>query len=95
MIPLALAVAPSPSGTPTDFDPTTVTPGVAGFLITFAVAAIVVLLVLDMTRRIRRVRYRGEVSERLDAEERDRVAAEREEADRIIRRLDPDNDRDG
>lgn len=51
------------------FDPDTVTPGVIGFIVTFAVAAIVVLLMLDMTRRIRRTRYRVEIAERLDAEQ--------------------------
>lgn len=77
---------------PPDFDPDTVTPGVIGFLLTFFVAAAVVLLVLDMTRRIRRVRYRAEVGDRLDEEETERAAAEREEADRVIRHLDPDRD---
>ncbi|MFP7761035.1 hypothetical protein [Marisediminicola sp. LYQ134] len=52
-----------------EFDPNTVTPGVVGFFVMFAIAAIAVLLILDMTRRVRRTRYRGEISERLDAEE--------------------------
>jgi len=51
-------------------DPNDVTPGVIGFAITFLVAAAVVLLLLDMTRRIRRVRYREEIAARLDSEER-------------------------
>ena len=38
-----------------EFDPDTVTPGVWGFVLTFLVMVIVVLLVLDMVRRIRRV----------------------------------------
>ena len=53
------------------FDPDTVTPGVLGFIVTFLVAAAVVLLVLDMTRRIRRTRYRVEIGEKLDAEQSD------------------------
>lgn len=53
-----------------EFDPNDVTPGVEGFVITFIIMAIVLLLVLDMVRRIRRVNYRAEAQERLDAEER-------------------------
>ncbi|GAA4052353.1 MULTISPECIES: hypothetical protein [Agromyces] len=53
-----------------EFDPNDVTPGVEGFVITFIVMAVVLLLVLDMVRRIRRVNYRAEARERLDAEER-------------------------
>ena len=52
-----------------EFDPNTVTPGVIGFFAIFFIATATVLLVLDMTRRVRRTRYRGEVRERLDAEE--------------------------
>jgi len=51
-----------------EFDPDTVTPGVWGFVLTFLVMLIVVLLVLDMVRRIRRVNYRAEVREQLEAE---------------------------
>jgi hypothetical protein len=53
-----------------EFDPNDVTPGVEGFVITFIVMAVVLLLVLDMVRRIRRVNYRAEAQARLDAEER-------------------------
>lgn len=52
-----------------EFDPDSVTPGVIGFLATFGLAAIVVLLVLDMVRRVRRLRYREEIAAQLDAEE--------------------------
>ena len=58
--------SPSPSAA---FDPTTVTPGWIGFVITFAVALLTVALILDMNRRVRRVRYRAEVTEMLDAED--------------------------
>lgn len=63
----ALAAAPSPSPTSTvpDVD---VTPGVAGFIAIAAVAILTILLVIDMTRRIRRTRYRSEIRERLEAE---------------------------
>lgn len=53
-----------------------VTPGVIGFFVMFLIAVVTVLLIIDMTRRIRRVRYRDEVSRKLDEEER----AERERA---------------
>ncbi|MCM3656103.1 hypothetical protein M3147_02445 [Agromyces mediolanus] len=52
-----------------EFDPNTVTPGVIGFAVTFLVAVAVLLLILDMTRRIRRTNYRAQVQEQLDAEE--------------------------
>lgn len=50
-------------------DPNSVTPGAIGFAVTFAVAIATVLLVIDMTRRVRRVRYRAEIAEKLDAEQ--------------------------
>lgn len=53
-----------------EFDPNTVTPGVMGFVVTFLVMIAVLLLILDMTRRIRRTNYRAQVQEQLDAEER-------------------------
>lgn len=52
-----------------DGDENLVTPGVIGFAITFLVAAATVLLVIDMTRRVRRVRYREQVNAELDAEQ--------------------------
>jgi hypothetical protein len=70
---LAATPAPTPSGTPSD---DSVTPGVVGFTVTFLIAVAVVLLVLDMVRRIRRVRYRAEIAEKLDAEQQDRRAVD-------------------
>jgi hypothetical protein len=67
-------VTPTPS--PTDFDTDQVTPGVVGFVVTFAVALIVILLVMDMVRRVRRVNYRAQIAEDLDAEEREIADAE-------------------
>jgi hypothetical protein len=61
---LAATPSPSPSGVP-DVD---VTPGVAGFVAIALVAIVTILLVVDMTRRIRRTRYRAEIRERLEAE---------------------------
>jgi len=53
---------------PIEVDPNLVTPGVAGFIATLVVGMGVLLVALDMSRRIRRNRYRGEISERLDRE---------------------------
>ncbi|MEO7122612.1 MAG: hypothetical protein ABI400_05755 [Lacisediminihabitans sp.] len=50
------------------FDPNTVTPGWVGFVAVFFIAIATILLILDMTRRVRRVRYRAEVGEKLAAE---------------------------
>ncbi|WP_235825379.1 hypothetical protein [Agromyces badenianii] len=59
-----------------EFDPDTVTPGIWGFLVTFLIMVVVVLLILDMVRRIRRTNYRAEVREQLEAEARDAEIAE-------------------
>lgn len=63
---LAATPAPTPSGAPND---DAVTPGVVGFAVTFFIAVAAILLIVDMTRRIRRVRYRAEIAEKLDAEQ--------------------------
>ena len=49
-------------------DPNGVTPGVVGFLITAAVAITSIFLILDMNRRMRRLRYREEAVANVDAE---------------------------
>lgn len=54
---------------PIEVDPVSVTPGVIGFVVTFLVAIAALALILDMVRRVRRVRYRQEIGERLDREE--------------------------
>ncbi len=60
---------PAPSPAPTSgVDADLVTPGVWGFVITFLLVVAVVLLIIDMTRRIRRVTYRAQVREQLAAE---------------------------
>ena len=46
-----------------------VTPGVVGFVITALIALATVFLLIDMTRRIRRLRYREEIREKLAAEQ--------------------------
>ncbi len=53
---------------PPEFNPDTVTPGPAGFVAIFFVAAMVVLLGFDLNRRIRRNTYRAQIKERLAAE---------------------------
>ena len=65
IIPWIMAATPVPDP---NFDPTTVTPTWIGFAVTFFVAVATVLLIMDMVRRIRRVRYRSEVLEKLEAE---------------------------
>lgn len=52
------------------FDENSVTPTWVGFAATFAIGVITVLLIIDMTRRLRRVRYRGEIREQIEAEQR-------------------------
>jgi hypothetical protein len=57
-------------------DDTWYSPGVVGFVATFGMAAAAVLIIFDLVRRIRRVRYRAEISERLDKEQSLGSAAE-------------------
>lgn len=59
-----------------------VTPGPYGFLIVALLAVAVVLLVIDMLRRVRRIKYRAEVHEMLDAEEAVTSAEQPNGADR-------------
>jgi hypothetical protein len=54
-------------------DDTWYSPGVIGFVATFGMAAAAVLIVFDLVRRIRRVRYRAEITERLDLEQGEQV----------------------
>lgn len=82
-LPLALLAGTSvtPIPVPT-VDPELVTPGPWGFGIIVFVTVAVVLLVADMTRRIRRGRVRADIQEELDAEEAERDARARERGDR-------------
>lgn len=52
-----------------EIDPNGVTPGVVGFAITALVAIVSLLLIMDMVRRMRRLRYREEAKLNVDAEE--------------------------
>jgi hypothetical protein len=67
---LALVLEIDTPPTPPAFEgnPDLVTPGVVGFIVTFGIAIVTVLLILDMVRRIRRVRYRAAVQEDIAAE---------------------------
>lgn len=51
-----------------DINPDDVTPGVIGFVFTALFAVAVILLGLDMYRRVRRMQYRAEVQEEIEAE---------------------------
>lgn len=72
---LALTETPMPTPSMT-VAPESVTPGFVGFAAVVILLVAVILLILDMNRRIRRVRYREEVREELDAEEAARAADE-------------------
>lgn len=50
------------------FDPNQVTPGWVGFTATAVVGAIIILLLLDFNRRVRRINNRAEAKERIEAE---------------------------
>jgi hypothetical protein len=51
------------------FDPDSVTPGVIGFAATAVIAIAVCLLLFDMNRRVRRVKFREEVRADIAAEQ--------------------------
>ena len=63
---LSLATTPTPLPTPTLRDGISedqVTPGLLGFIMTAFFVVATALLIVDMVRRIRRVRYRAQVEE--------------------------------
>lgn len=62
---LAATPSPSPSVDPSN---TFYSPGTIGFIATFLVAAGAIVIIFDMVRRIRRVRYRTDVAAKLEAE---------------------------
>lgn len=69
---LALATTPAPTPSPSlrpGLSEDQVTPGTWGFILTAFIAVLTTLLIVDMVRRIRRVRYRAQAEEaRLAAE---------------------------
>lgn len=63
---IALATTPAPAPSPSlreGLSPNQVTPGLLGFLLTAFIVVLTALLIVDMVRRIRRVRYRAQVEE--------------------------------
>lgn len=52
-----------------EIDPNGVTPGVIGFAATAIVGVACIFLIIDMNRRMRRIRYREEAKINIDAEE--------------------------
>jgi len=74
------ATTPTPTPTP-EVDPDLVTPGVVGFLVTALIAIVVIFLIWDMMRRIRRGRVRADIQEQLDAEEQAARSARATEVD--------------
>jgi len=66
---LAAVFTATPTPTPVPDGTDDVGPGVWGFVVTAFVAVLVILLIVDMVRRMRRVRYREEVAAQLDAEQ--------------------------
>lgn len=61
-------VGPSPSPKAQKFNPNDVTPGTVGFIVTFAMVIVVIFLMLDLVKRIRRITVKGEEMERRAAE---------------------------
>lgn len=59
-----------------EFDPNIVSPGVAGFLMTALLAAVVILLGFSFVRRMRRNAIRAQVRENIAAEIAERDAVE-------------------
>ncbi|MFK4296301.1 hypothetical protein ABH924_001438 [Arthrobacter sp. GAS37] len=68
---IALATTPSPTPTPSlrpGLSEDQVTPGTWGFVLTAFIVVLTTFLIVDMVRRIRRVRYRAQVEEALVGE---------------------------
>jgi hypothetical protein len=63
---ISLATTPAPAPSPSlreGLSQDQVTPGLLGFLLTAFIVVLTALLIVDMVRRIRRVRYRAQVEE--------------------------------
>ncbi|MDJ0312423.1 hypothetical protein [Arthrobacter sp. H35-D1] len=54
---------PTQPGLRPGLTPDQITPGLLGFVATFGIVVIMVFLIRDMVKRIRRVRYRAQVNE--------------------------------
>lgn len=64
---MLLAEGATPEPTPT-FDPKDVTPGPGGFFAIFLITVLGILLIIDMARRVRKVGYRAQVQDEMEAE---------------------------
>ncbi|MFA4841246.1 MAG: hypothetical protein WC580_06035 [Agrococcus sp.] len=53
---------------PLPFDPNQVTPGVIGFAVTAIIAVVVILLLWDFNRRVRRINDRADAKARIEEE---------------------------
>ena len=60
-----------------EFDATSVSPGVVGFIVTALLAVAVIFLGFDLVRRLRRSKYRHEIRESLAVEIAEREAQSR------------------
>ena len=90
----ALSETPMPTPSMT-VAPEAVTPGFIGFAVIVVVVVAVILLIWDMNRRIRRVRYREEVREELDAEQAAQAERSHSEAGDAPAGQDADQSDDG
>lgn len=97
---LSLVAAVTPSGDPTlkpGLDPASVTPGTLGFLATLFIVVMVIFLIRDMVKRVRRVRYAAEVEQARDLRNRggtgeSPVSSDGRAEDRTALRIDSDAD---
>lgn len=70
---------PTPSPSDGGFDAVSVSPGLGGFIMMFLLAVAVLLLVVSMSRKIRRIQARERVAERMHREDGDQQREPREE----------------
>lgn len=69
LVALAQTPAPSPEGTlRPGLSEDMITPGTWGFIATAFVVVLTILLIVDMVRRLRRVRYKAQVEESREQE---------------------------
>lgn len=73
VVPQVLAAGSTPGGDD-DSDYYSHSPGAWAFFSLLGIGIVVVLLCIDMVRRMRRVRYRAEITAKLDAEEAEAIA---------------------